>query len=88
MLTVSLQTTGLQRHLRLSEGEFTRIEPFLASLKTLMRCYPCYIPQLQAKVVNQGDLVVFNGSEGVRIWELVQQFVQPEDLVYNPEKDE
>lgn len=42
------------------------------------------------KNVKPGDLVVFNGSEGVQMWNLVQNFVQPEEIekVYNPNKDD
>jgi len=40
--------------------------------------------------VQQGDLVVFNGSEGVKMWNLVKQFVHPDEVerVYNPDEDD
>lgn len=41
-----------------------------------------------SRTIQAGDLVVFNGSEGAKMWEIVKQFVQPSEVggVYNPEK--
>jgi UDP-N-acetylmuramyl pentapeptide synthase len=40
------------------------------------------------RTVQAGDLVVFNGSEGAKMWNIVKRFVKDSELerVYNPEK--